>query len=522
MSEGLPSDVELTDPAADRMAVRRWQRARRAGILALLAFTGALWFAENYLRYDLNETKYISALSLPNESARAILRNAVKDEIKRHGKAVPMHLEALASIEEDDLVEARYQEAYALNPNSWELVLNYGTRLFLNGRIADARERFREAGVQDPNNALPRYLEAAALAVSDQQQSDLSEALAIVARTNVSKATVRFPRPLWHPSLPRRGDLYQGKQQIIVDRACAPIYRFKNLIEARVRAQGAEHAYQWDDWLETVQVMGERLLIAPEETGSVHLSQAVTGIQLQLDMLGLRVWLAETTGRAVPPNAEARAALLREALNRLGAFSEDRNTWASSARAQLLKPLRGVATSAMLLLALVAGALLLGRVTGLRQIGRDFVPPAGAVTVLLAALAGFTGLLGAYSVNAWYGGEADWTAVITVLWYAATALGVLAGALLPALYLPGSAVMPRYAAHAGSPTARRLGGYLNLAKRTWEDVLMALLASTCIWVILGRIVLGLYPTRLDLLVPGFEAECAALIREIIAMLTNPA
>lgn len=75
-----------------------------------------------------------------------------------------------------------------------------------------AREKFREAGVHPPRNALPNYLEAAALAAGLKPGADLSESMALVARANNSAAPLLFPVPQWHATLPRAGEYYANRQ----------------------------------------------------------------------------------------------------------------------------------------------------------------------------------------------------------------------------------------------------------------------------------------------------------------------
>lgn len=507
--------------AVDRVSVRRGRRARRLSVVAVILFTASLWFAEGYLRYDLNDTQFIKALTMYNESGRAVLRTVVRQESESGEKVNPAHLEALASIEEDGFVLTRYQEAYALNPSSWSLVLNFGTRLFAESRYAEARERFREAGVQDPENALPRYLEAASLGISQEQQTDLSEALAIIARTNISDSVVRFPEPVWHASMPRRGDWYQHKQTDIVDRACAPLYRFKNLVEARVRAEGPANVYEWMNWLDTVAAMGRRLVERDRAGGPAHIGQVVAGIQIELDMLHLQRWLVQETGRELPPGLEDRETKLRDSMDRLAAFQEQRAKRVEEIRLLLVQPLVRFTEAATLFVAFVIGASLVARLLGVRVYGRELPPPAWTFAVPVLAFLMFSATLGIYSMLASSGGDTAAAALTSLWWYALCGGGVLIGFLLPLRYLPSTDEI-RYGMVAGSssiPSWRlRLGTYLNLSQRCWEDQLAALIFGGCVWFVLTRIILGLYPTQLDLLVPGFEEEARSTISAIASAL----
>lgn len=503
----------------DRVSARRGRRARRLGVVAVLLFTFALWFGESYLRYDLRETQYIQALTLHNESARAVLRNVVAREGEA-GSVSPQHLEALAAIEEDDLVLTRYQEAYALNPNSWSLVLEYGTRLFLVNRLQEARERFREAGVQDPENALPKYLEAAALALSQNEENALAEALAIIERTNIAHNPVRFPEPAWHASMPRRGAWYQRKQSDIVDRCCAPLYRFTNLIEARVRAEGKNNPAMWGDWLNTVSAMGRRLVDTAAESAPGQTAQATAGVQIISEMAQLRQWLAsdETTSSPQPAHDEA----FRNALDAVIAFDQQRNNQIEQMRAILIQPLVRVAETAALLTLCIVTISVLARLAGVRAYGREFAPPPWAtwsqaltlVLVYFGALIAYTWLARTAAPQLYVGG-------LTLGWYGVMILALAAGLVAPVFFVPARAGVALPGQAGATPRKIRWGAYMDLVQRIWEDQLAALIFAGCAWFIFSRMWLGVYPTQLELLVPAFEEEAQAVVSQVAQQMAEP-
>ncbi len=499
--------------AADRVAVRRGRTARRVGVMAVIAFTVALWFAENYLRYERSETQFIMSLTLQQESARPILRDVVNDHAKEGKEVNAAYIEELASIEEEGFVLTRYQEAYARNPSSWSLVLNYGTRLFLEGQYVEARERFREAGVQDPENALPRYLEAATLAISSEQESDLGEALAIIARTNISGSPVRFPEPVWHSSLPRRGDWYQDKQAEIVDRCCAPLYRFKNVMEARARTEAVDNAYEWGDWLEAVAAMGERL--ASGGAPQLHMGQVVAGIQLQLDVISLETWLAGQTGKEPAPEWAEREKALRAQLDALNVAEQERNDKVQQMKALLWQPLGRLSETGALLALGIVFMTLLGRLLGARQFGREFAPPPWALAIPVVLGIVFLGILTAYPTAVWPVGNMSLALVLGLAWYLVAGVGILLGVLLPLRFLPSAERIAQGALPAKKPPAPwklRLGTWLNLVQRLWEDQFAALVFAGCVWFLLSRALLGVYPIQLALLLPGFEESTQQLLR----------
>jgi len=173
---------------------------------------------------------------------------------------------------------------------------------------------------------------------------------------------------------------------------------------------------------------------------------------------------------------------------------------------------------------LVIAASAVARIIGVRKFGRELPPPAWTFSVPVLALVLFFGALTAYSLLAARGGDTASAVIVTLLWYSLTGLGMLAGFIVPLRYVP-SADEIRYTMVAGtvSPPSWRLrtGTYINLVQRVWEDQLAALIFAGCAWFILCRIFLGLYPTQLDLLVPGFEEEIKATVSAIASSLSVP-
>src|SRR5690554_2791077 len=143
------------------------------------------------------------SVTLDEPSARAILRNVVRRDSEQNDRPTPRYLNALAEIEEVDAMAEAYASAYMREPNNAFLVISYGCYLFHEGQYREARERFREAGILPPNNALPRYLEAAALSLSLDDEDDFSEVLTLIVRTNNSGDPILFPEPPWHHTLPK-------------------------------------------------------------------------------------------------------------------------------------------------------------------------------------------------------------------------------------------------------------------------------------------------------------------------------
>jgi tetratricopeptide (TPR) repeat protein len=513
----------------DYAGARRSRRAFRYSVLALIFFTFVLWYSENYLRFSLNESQYRMALTLPADSARAVLRNVVKRDAVQSEVPSARYVEALARIEESDLVLERYEEALKLNPSNPSLIINYGCRLFLAGRYREARERFREASIQDSRNALPGYLAAAALAAQAGGKEDLSEAMALVARTNSAGDPVRFPQPLWHPSLPEQGAWYARKARHIADQCCAPLYRFRHVVTARAAESIDDWQIQnWDSWLEKLQTMGEHL--AGEmgtDAENCGVSQAICGIRIQLDAIEQRKRISQITHGAPDEAFFERTFRLESALDRLGAFEEQRDDRIRRHEAQLRRPVNLCKETFFIIFAVYLFTLIGGRIINAGR-GAWTVPHARAIVVLLpATLLILLALLMIFSALPHSSAAASWLTGLSRCWYAVIAFLFAAGIVYPVFALPGARhVCERTASEEESdallPAARRSRriAALALMRRYFGLLLGGFICVFCLWVVFFRIGHTLYPWQYTLLVTGLEAEELALIREVQRMLTQ--
>jgi hypothetical protein len=105
--------------------------------------------------------------------------------------------------------------------------------------------------------------------------------------------------------------------------------------------------------------------------------------------------------------------------------------------------------------------------------------------------------------------------VLGLAWYLVAGVGILLGVLLPLRFLPSAERIAQGALPAKKPPAPwklRLGTWLNLVQRLWEDQFAALVFAGCVWFLLSRALLGVYPIQLALLLPGFEESTQQLLR----------
>lgn len=512
----------------DHANARRARRAFRFSVAAVVAFTFSLWFSEGYLRYDKTESQYRMALTLPTDSARAILRNVVKRDSETGEVPNGKYVEALASIEEVDMVLSRYEQAYRLNPGNPFLIINFGCRLFQDGRYKEARERFREAGIQPIPNALPRYLEAAALVAPTSPQDDLSEAVAILARTNSSGVEIVFPQPLWHSSLPARGVWYAQLRRDIADRCCAPLYLLKNVLVSRARNQiETGQVRDWDSWLEKLQTMGERLVGTPQsEPANLGVSQAVAGIQIQLDTVNQRRRISEIVRGAPDTALITQSIKLEDALRQLNAFEGSRKELIDGHRVLVQLPLKLSAGTAGLLLIVYFIALFLNRL--MKADRSSWTVPHSRAGMGAAGFCLMILLLLLFVILALEQGGRDapaWRQGVTLVWWVVVCGLIVFGVVYPLLSLgqlrfgvDSSETLYRGEGNAGKASHDRRLGYLALMRRYYGILFGSFICMLCFWIIGHRLLVSLYPMHVELLVTGLESEEYEVVRKIQEML----
>jgi len=515
--------------SCDYVRARRTRRSFRLLVAASVLLMATLWFSEGYLRYDRSETQYRMSLTLHPAQARPILRTVVRRETEEKKVPPALYLEALALVEEQDKILDTLAQAYQVNPRSASLALEYGCFLYFDGQYQEARERFREAGVNPPGNTLSRYLEAAALAATLDPGADLSDLVALLTRANVSGDPVIFPEPLWHASLPTRGERYDRLQREIAERMSAPLLQCCNLISSRAQKsmEGGE-LLDWDSWLEKVQVMGARLMGNRPGDSKPTLGQIRTGLQIQHQALVLRAEWSRLSGGVVDPEINKALLLVNEALTAVEQFEAGRKQVILDHRARALAPIRLILETGFLFLVLYTLSALMHMIGS----GGKRLRAIPHLTLgKIVTLAGFVALLGmlVYMSAAHH---LDKTvvpeAVLTSAWFLIVGILILVGFAYPVIQARTGlkqGILSLECAPGtegpGSLSPRRyLGIYGCLLRRYMGVLLGGLLILLCIWCIAYRIATGIYPFQLELLTTGVEAEAAQLIADIQAHLSD--
>jgi len=508
----------------DYAGARRMRRAFRLCVLCCVLLTVMLWLSERYLRYELTESQYIAALTLPPESARAILRQVVKRDAELRESPTPKYIAALAEREEADLVLPTYAEAYKLDPNNAFLALRYGCQLFQQGRYTEARDRFREATAHMPQNALGRYLEAAALAWMDPDNADLGESLALVAKTNSGRDAVVYPEPLWAPTaLPQQGAWYSKLRRGIVAECCAPLYKYGDLVIGRARNQIALRKTQyWDQWLGTIERMGDHLA-RTKVPGAV---QATVGLRIRLAALEQRHAISELDDATPGPALEGSRAKLEAALDTLGEFEESREQRIAVDRERHVLPLNACWQSVALVSVFYVFAWGLSQIMRGNKSGWHLRHSTTGLAVVSLGCVGLFAVLGAMTGLAHAEGTgSSWLPQVKAVWWSLVGLLLTFGLAYPAFRLPGAraAVRNHASAEVDSETLKtvrryRRDAYATLLRRYYGVTLGLLLCMISLWVVSYRVIFALYPWQVGLLTTGLTDEEVRVVTQALAIL----
>lgn len=511
----------------DYVGARRTRRAFRLMVFACIGFTFSLYFVERYLRYELNEVHYRMALTLEDDSQRAILRNVVRRDAEQHEVPTAKYVEALAYIEEDDLVLERYAEAAKLAPDKGALLIVYGCKLFHHRAYQEARQIFREATLKTSRNALPKYLQAAAIAASSETEDDFRTALALVGRANDSAEAVHFPQPLWHETLPKRGNWYEMLERRLADESCAPLYYLKNVVIKRAEMALDEGDYQaWEGWLLHLQQMGERLLSESARDGeSPGTSPAICGLQIQKDALTLRIALRDRRGIGGPSQEDlvARKNKVDAAIARVQQFEAERETQITASEGHVARPLRLAANGLLLLGAAVCASWILSRLFRTDKNARTLRQARRGIYVLFGWIA-FVALL------LFLAGRLDRPGIqiaIGATWYVFLTGIVVYALAAPMVILPAPERICQpfleeadYTERLQEARRRRRRAYCSLSGRYVNIVLGAYVILLSTYFIGFRVISGLYPTDVKLLTSGMELREIVLFNDLYQMLSS--
>lgn len=524
----FPEKTRRTARPFDFVWARRSRRSFRLLVAATVFFTIALWFSEGYLRYDRSETQYRMALTLHPAQARPILRTVVRRETQNKETPSSLYMEALAQVEEPEQMLEAYTKAYQVNPRKTSLLLNYGCRLYFRGKYEEARERFREAGANPPHNALPRYLEAAALAATLEPDDEMNDLMALLTRANISGDPMLFPEPLWHFSLPRRGNRYDTIRRSIAGCMTEPLRKCADIVCRRAGEHIAREVLgDWDNRLEKVQVMGARMMGAKKGDSTPTMVQMKAALEIQQQALALRGEWSKIAGGVVDPEINSAMLRINEARAAIETFEDARQSAVKSHHARLWVPVQLLLITSTLFFTLYAVAFFLHKAgsAGKRLRALPHIPV--AVILPLAGFSIILLLLLYLAVANHYGFTSFLDVLLPVLWTGTVGIMLLVGILYPLFQIKSGLEKGSLPVRNGSiqctETAeiykqvtlrRRIGIYGCLLRRYMGVLSGGLLIMICVWGIAYRIIFAAYPFQLQLLSTGLENEAQNLIAAI--------
>lgn len=510
---------------------RRVRHAFRLIVLLIFVFTFALWFSEGYLRYDRSETQYRMSLTLHPAQARPILRTVVRRETEQNEVPPSRYLEALAQVEEADKVLDNYELAYKANPRNADLIINYGCILYMDGQPEEARERFREAGVNPPRNVLPRYLEAAALTATMAEEDDLSDVIALLTRANASEDPVLFPDPLWHESLPTKGARYQKQRRLIALQVALPLRECTANICKRAREsidRGAPR--DWDNWLNAIAIMGMRLRGDAAADSPETLPQLVAALQIQQEATLLRADISKLYGGVVAAEINDTLLKLEEALKGLKKFDATYEQRLNGEYYRFRLPMILLLESLFAFLVFYSIGWFFhylgsggksARAVPHVWIGKA-VPTVGLGLMLALLLA----LMVAHNRTP----QAEWEYQVPFVWRCLLGAMLAFGAIYPPLLAKMSQMnkrgaeltdVPEKSEKIRFPLRHYVGIYGCLLRRYMGVLIGGLIIMVCLWLIIYRVAFNMYPFQTDLIASGVGMETEVLLKEIRQYLAAP-
>jgi tetratricopeptide (TPR) repeat protein len=522
------SSVPDSGARGDPVGAARARRAFRLCVTGVVLITGLLWLSDRYLRYEPLERLYMMSLTLETPSARAVLRQAVRRDEEQNENPTPKYLQALAEREEKDKILDIYERAYKLDPRNAALAVRYGCRLFADGQADMARELFAAASRNDPNNALPMYLEAAVLPWIDDVVDPLSEAFALIEGTNSSRKEATAPPPLWFSGLPRQGKWYAGLRRQAAQECCAPLYRFADYVVQAARQDISQGNTQyWDTSLESLRAMGERLAAGALATGSDDERrlrggslQALAGVQIQLAATRELERLYEKEQGSSDETLVAQRLRLDHAFQVLQEFETAREGKIRADAARFGFPLTLCARLLVVLVGVFAFVVVLSGVYS-RDSESWQAPHTTLGKVLTAILPlGLLLVLATSSVfQRLHGHVFGWMPVVNALGWLWLALVLLSSVVYPFQLLShtrdggsnGKGVdAPEQVVHASRKARRK--AYVCFLRRYYGIIVGLSFCVLSLWVLGYRSFTGLYPWDLELLATGLSEE------EVLAIL----
>ena len=511
----------------DLAGAHRKRRSFRLCVLSIALLTFGLWVGEHYIRYGTTESHYKNAITLPKPSARVLLLKAIEIDKSLNETQTAKYSQALAVRQEDDIILRTFDEAQLLDDRNSSFTLRHGSRLFIMGFPDKALAKYQKAELlleDAPPNALIGYLQSAAIAQQKGDSGAVNDAMVLAARTNNKDGDIIFPKPYWFFEYPEGGIQYAMLQREIVDESCAPLYAFNSIIaKAIVQKIEKEQFQDARTWIGQMQRMGDRLVRHAKPGGSL---QALTGISIQLQVIELSEKLETAQLGAVTTETIEQRVKLANVRDQLIEYEAERDTNILMEVASMRRPSDLGFATWFLLVFIWLMAWFIYKLFHLQKSAWTLqhspfgkLVLGGGVVVLLILLTMFSGL--AHMDDHGY----ESVTFLTYVWFVVVVLLVILGLIYPATMLTNIEDASRKAGRPEEideiiPHARVVYRrvYASLTLRYYGILTGFYTMTLCLWFVLYRLTVGLFPWQINLLADGFLQREIELVQKLLTTL----
>jgi tetratricopeptide (TPR) repeat protein len=513
----------------DLAGARRARRSFRFVVLSVALLTLFAWIAESQLRHSRAEANFLTGITHSRDAARVFLLAAIKQDAETSDAPTAKYTQALAVRQEDDVALDTYARAYELDPKNALFAIRYGCRLFLLNRPAQAVEIFRTARTLPPANALPRYLEAAALSKSSRDPAVLGEAMVIVSRANNTREPLIFPKPVWWSGYPQSGTQYAQLSREACAEVCAPLLALTQQVVLAAGQQDQAAAGQDEKtWLRQIETLGRRLVSDGDPKGSL---QAIAGVSIQLQALQALRALLDQDGEGGSDEAAAiaeREVELRQALEILNEFEANRDEEIAAIAKEHTAPIWLVLQTVLVMaVAYVFARIVHGLLRYRKSAWTLPHSPFGRIILLTGVVALFV-VLTCFALIQRVPGAQDWyLAALISTWWAIVTILIGFGLVYPVVRVASPEDiggksgrledLPDVMRHARR-AYRRV--YVAFTVRYFGILIGGFLCAACAWMVFYRVFSGLYPWKTNLLASGLIPEEIETVKRALTLLAG--
>lgn len=514
----------------DLAGAKRLRYSFKLCVLAVILLTFGMFVSEKDVRFGHTESLYISGVTMTDKaSGRVQLVAAIKADAAANETATAKYTQALAVRQEDDVILRTYEMAQALDDKNTPFTIRHGSRLFIMGLPDEALRKFRKAqllteGGQQPN-ALPGYLQAAAIAHKRNEPGAIKQALIAVAKANnLREGAIVFPTPFWISSYPKDGVQYAQLQREIIDETCVPLITLTTYvtkaIDEKITKGQLDEARTWIGYLEG---MGDRLLENSIPQGTIQAAEGVH-IKLECNRLTQKIELAQEGG--VSKDTLEAGLKLEHFRDDLVAYEQARDDRIEYGVVCATRPNHLVFGTWFVFLGLWFLVWCLCRLGSVQHAAWALAYNGFTKTVLAVyTISFFVLLVCLYSFNSLEGIPDEYLSFLSWSWLLVCVITLLMGLVYPLTML----VSPEEATRK-QMRPEEMDAVIPYARVAYRRAYSALVLRycgilsgvytmvLCSWFLLYRLVQGLFPWQVNLLADGFLDQEVLLVQQLLTTL----